>query len=519
MKLTLKKLILSVALLSVILTLLSSIIAGYRVNQSTLINGTLETNRVYAQKLSTLTDDFMDRTLQTLAVSADEISSHFDDANASALFLQEAERLKKQTNTFNSVVITRADGIVIATSPQTLEIVGMKLESQGSLQALKEKKPIISEPYLSVTGRIIVFISQPIFNQSGDYLGFVGGSIYLMEDNILNELLGEHFYNDGSYVYVVNDEGRILYHPQKERINEVVANNEIIEQLKKGKNGAERLINSKNKDMLAGFSYIPTAHWGVVSQRPTDVALLPSQKLIHQMLITALPFLILSLLLIWFISNRIADPLNKLADHAKDTTEDWELEEMKDVQAWYYEAVELQKAMLNNLRFFQNKVNFFIHESTTDPLTGLVNRRSMDEKVHKWITNNQSFSLILLDIDRFKRVNDTYGHTVGDQVLKFVAEELHKVTTSSDVCCRYGGEEFIMLLPGVSKQDAVEVAEKLRSTLENTISPCGEVITISAGVASYPDCATHIMELIETADQCLYKAKESGRNQIICAEC
>ena len=148
-KLTLKKLILSVALLSVILTLFSSILAGYRVNQSTLVEGTLETNRVYVQKLSQLTDNFMERTLQSLAVSSTEISHYFDDDEASELLMNEANRLMKQSNTFNSVVVTSADGVVLATSPQTLAIVGKKLNSPGSVQALKERKPLISKPYVS----------------------------------------------------------------------------------------------------------------------------------------------------------------------------------------------------------------------------------------------------------------------------------------------------------------------------------------------------------------------------------
>lgn len=518
-KLTLKKLILSVALLSVILTLFSSILAGYRVNQSTLVEGTLETNRVYVQKLSQLTDNFMERTLQSLAVSSTEISHYFDDDEASELLMNEANRLMKQSNTFNSVVVTSADGVVLATSPQTLAIVGKKLNSPGSVQALKERKPLISKPYVSATNRLIVFISSPIFDQSGTYLGYIGGSIYLLEKNILNELLGEHYYKDGSYVYVVNEEGRLLFHEDKTRINEVVTGNSVIEKIKKGQSGAERVTNTKGKDMLAGYGYIPTAKWGIVSQRPTEVTLQPSRQLLNKMLLTALPFLLLSLILIWFISNRIADPLKKLADHAKDSTDNWQMDEMGKVQAWYYEALELQKAMLNNLRFFQNKVNFFIHESSTDPLTNLVNRRAMNEQVHEWIQAKQPFSLIILDIDKFKRVNDTYGHPVGDLVLKFLAVELKRVARPQDICCRYGGEEFILLTPGLDQQEAVLVADKLRSTLEHTPSPCGDIITISAGVASYPQCSTHIVELIEIADGCLYEAKNTGRNRVVSADC
>ena len=200
MKVSLKYLILFVALLSVALTLISSITSGYRVNQESLIENTLETNRVYAQKIAYTTDNYLKTTLQTLAYSAKDIAGYLEQEDSEALLFRETERLFNQTSTFNSVIVTSATGKIIAASPETLNIVGKDSDSPGSSQALEEKKPLVSKPYTSITNRLIVFISHPIFDGKGNYLGYVGGSIYLLEENILHELLGEHFYQDGSYV-------------------------------------------------------------------------------------------------------------------------------------------------------------------------------------------------------------------------------------------------------------------------------------------------------------------------------
>ena len=181
---------------------------------------------------------------------------------------------------------------------------------------------------------------------------------------------------------------------------------------------------------------------------------------------------------------RIAHPLQKLGRYAESSMKKDQTEKIEDVHAWYYEAIQLEKALVKSLSFLEDKVNYFIHESTTDPFTGLVNRRSMDEQTKKWAEDETPYSIIMFDIDRFKHVNDTYGHSVGDEVLKYLAAEMKEVSRNQDVCCRYGGEEFILLLPETTMLEAFEVAERLREKLETTISPSGEAITISSGIAS-----------------------------------
>lgn len=515
MRLSLKYLIALVALLSVILTMTASIFSGYHAEQQSLIDSTLETNRAYAEKMARTTDGFLSSTLQSLKLSGQYIASYMDSEYVDDYLIPEANRVREQTNTFNSVTIVNKDGEILATSPQTLDLMGKELDSVGGKQALKKREAFISQPYVGLTNRLIIFISHPILDENGKYLGLVGGTIYLKEDNILQEVLGEHFYENGSYVYVVDQSGRIIYHQNHERVNDIVLENPVVKQIQLGKSGAMELVNTKGIEMLAGYATIPITNWGVVTQRSKKESLAPSVTMIKEMVKMTVPFIIISLMIILYIAHQIANPLTKLASYAESSTENNQEEKINKVRAWYYEAIQLKKALNYSLNFFQDRVNFFIHQSTIDPLTKLKNRRAMDSYLKEWTEQEIPYAVLIFDIDKFKRVNDTYGHAMGDEVLKYLAESMLEVTRKEDICCRFGGEEFVILLPETDQKAAFQIAERLRKKLESTISPCGEIVTISIGIATCPQDGTHPAELLELADQCLYEAKRTGRNRTV----
>lgn len=158
----------------------------------------------------------------------------------------------------------------------------------------------------------------------------------------------------------------------------------------------------------------------------------------------------------------------------------------------------------------------------TDPLTGLYNRFALFERMHAAIAEidaGEAPSLIMLDIDHFKAINDTHGHLIGDRVIRFVAETLQNNIKGKDSAARYGGEEFTVLLPATPSRGAEAVAETIRKAVAaaqlvraDNKKPLGK-ITLSAGVATYQS-GEDIMELINRADQALYRAKAAGRNRV-----
>lgn len=154
-----------------------------------------------------------------------------------------------------------------------------------------------------------------------------------------------------------------------------------------------------------------------------------------------------------------------------------------------------------------------------DPLTGLYNRRFLDEKIFDEVERakryNRHLSVILADLDHFKRINDRHGHQKGDLVLQSVAEIIKKTLRHNDVAARYGGEEFCIILPETSLETAKQVAEKLKENVENQVKKkCGIPITISLGVASINNKNNTPMKLVQAADHAMYCAKNAGRNRV-----
>ncbi len=161
--------------------------------------------------------------------------------------------------------------------------------------------------------------------------------------------------------------------------------------------------------------------------------------------------------------------------------------------------------------------------SLTDALTSLHNRRYLEKIIEDEFQVDQgplpSVSTILLDIDNFKQYNDQNGHVAGDYLLKDLASVLKRSTRKTDRLVRYGGEEFLILLPETSKADAAGVAEKIRAAIESSQfhlpdgCPASQV-TVSVGVATMPEDASHVEQLIKTADDLLYRAKREGKNRV-----
>lgn len=152
----------------------------------------------------------------------------------------------------------------------------------------------------------------------------------------------------------------------------------------------------------------------------------------------------------------------------------------------------------------------------TDPLTGMKNRRYFSESllahIAKFHRSGDPFSIALIDIDRFKSINDTYGHPVGDLVLTELAQLLNSSSRETDVTARLGGEEFVMLLAGADEVNAIHIAERLRTVIQMT--PMGNLhITASIGVATMTSEDSDD-KLISKADQALYRSKTSGRNRV-----
>ena len=186
---------------------------------------------------------------------------------------------------------------------------------------------------------------------------------------------------------------------------------------------------------------------------------------------------------------------------------------------------ELQR-MKNELEKTNDEVSRQNHElrflASRDPLTSCLNRRAFFECFETALAEarerGQSLACIMADIDHFKSINDRFGHATGDKVITSVAEVLRSVLRGNDLVGRYGGEEFCVILPGLSRDDAVLAAERVRRKIREGFGARFESevrVTISLGVASLEDGASTVLELVNQADNALYGAKECGRNRVM----
>ncbi|WP_258229965.1 GGDEF domain-containing protein, partial [Klebsiella pneumoniae] len=187
---------------------------------------------------------------------------------------------------------------------------------------------------------------------------------------------------------------------------------------------------------------------------------------------------------------------------------------IKGINAWYAEADRLKKALLTNVKVMMKRVNTLNEVAVKDPLTGVNNRLGFSNKTKDY-TQGSGASVIAIDVDFFKKINDFFGHGVGDEVLISLAHVINSCCRSEDIVCRFGGEEFVIFLPNTSVVTAERIAERIRSVIESTVFTNDLRVTISAGVATQTAPLSGIDFLLKNADDALYQAKGEGRNKVI----
>jgi len=191
---------------------------------------------------------------------------------------------------------------------------------------------------------------------------------------------------------------------------------------------------------------------------------------------------------------------------------------LHETSQWQSECQQLQQK-LTDIEKLKNRIR---EQAIRDPLTNLFNRRFLNEFMERELAlarrNQKPLALVMLDLDHFKQLNDQFGHQTGDQIIELVAKHLLRQSRRSDILFRYGGEEFLVMLPNTSAQQARHLAETWRTQIEQSQVFSKEQslsVTISAGIACYPEHGTTSFNLIQAADQALYQAKAAGRNQVV----
>jgi diguanylate cyclase (GGDEF)-like protein len=282
-------------------------------------------------------------------------------------------------------------------------------------------------------------------------------------------------------------------------------------------------------EVVGSLKRIPRAKWAVISEIPTEAAF---QQILRFRNITLL--MVCGLMLgvgftAYQLGIRIVGPLERLIQGAAEVADGdlavdlpsakGEVGELTDVFNHMVERLRLGRQELDAMNETLRQKNEELERlSTSDSLTGLYNRRYLTQRLAEELVRSYrhkgSFSVLMADVDEFKKYNDAFGHPAGDEVLRKVAGILLNSTRSEDCTARYGGEEFAVLLTGTSGDVANEVAERIRARVEAQ-QFAGRKITLSIGFAEFPANGQTAEEVIANADEALYAAKRAGRNRVI----
>jgi diguanylate cyclase (GGDEF)-like protein len=515
-RLDLARLILWMCLFFVFLALGNSLYASYRVQHTLLLEHSREANGLYAEKLAQVTETFFRSSGDVLKSSALDLSDAQPDPGSARA---ELEQLADVTRAFNAVMVVDASGTVVAALPDHTAKAGATLKTPEGRKLLEAREQtVVSSPFKNEAGNWMIMLAHPTFSSDGVYTGFIAGQIHLRDGNGLQTALGEHHYKDGSYIYVVDDAGSVIHHPSMAAIGASYLERPAVDAVLRGERGTFIATNGNGIEHLLSYAPVGLLGWGVVAVRPTQAALSSLGELFWRTLSFALPLFMLSLLGIWWLTRLIARPLQELAEVAANLDNRDNFSRIRFVRGWYYEAALIRKGLLRGFSAVGLRLRKLHREGATDLLTGLMNRRGLNVAIRDLTDGGRNVAAVVFDVDYFKSVNDTHGHAVGDEVLKAIAAVSRDHARSEDVVARTGGEEFLVLLPDTGLESARRFAERLRQTIEQTRFPIPEKVTISLGIACYPEHGSDIMSVLMAADDALYEAKSKGRNRVYLAQ-
>ncbi|ANQ53781.1 diguanylate cyclase [Thermosipho sp. 1063] len=375
-------------------------------------------------------------------------------------------------------------------------------------------------PYKEIkTGEWLISISKALYHNK-KISGVISIDTNLDQINQLINKKDEKF--KSLYSYIIKD-GIIIFHPKKSLLFKKF-NDLTNKDIKFSYAFGNFEYKFKNQNKMAYYTNLPTVGWTVITAVDKREILL---KIFLKILFAFSFVIITSIFMGMWISSiarkKIINPLISLKENVINITNNRKLKKTdypnNEIGIIANEIEKITQTELYKKNIELSQLNEKLKElSIKDKLTGLYNRHKTDEELNRVYYNFQkygkTFSILLIDIDKFKNINDTYGHLVGDKVLEKLANIFKNTLRKTDIPSRWGGEEFLIILPETDLQGAYNIAEKLRKKVENTEFPENIKLTISIGVGNINEYNT-IKELLNETDNKLYTAKKQGRNKTI----
>ncbi|MBD9419164.1 GGDEF domain-containing protein [Achromobacter sp. ACM04] len=502
-KIGLLAVLVALAVLSVAVGFSNAMYSSYQVQKAQIIKNALAANHARAEKLAEVIDVYLDALHRQARNTASQLSASMGKPQA---LQSELQRLADQIDSLHAVMLADAEGRIVARSPtgqladaKILRLADLGVSAPGP-GAWVTKTPGAQAATLVVT--------EPVEDASGSPLAYLAIAITLDAGSGMDRIIGDRDEIAGMSVFLVGSNGDVLY-----RRHAPAGALDLASIAPARQGGAALYPQANGGAVLTGYAPLAKGDWAVVAQRSQDQVLSPLRELLGDALRSALPAIALTLLLVCGLAYAIAAPLSRLT-RAMIAGKSGGVD-VERLNAWYAEADTLRDAVQLTLNQHQDEVGRLNTQALTDPMTGLLNRRAMTNVLDAYAADGTSMAVIAMDLDHFKRINDSFGHMTGDKVLIALADVIRAGLRDQDRAFRVGGEEFIALLPMRSAAQACEVAERLRTAVARRLMPdsVGRV-TVSIGVALWPQDGESAAEVIQRADEALYESKQTGRNRV-----
>lgn len=520
----------------VCMTVLPMVVAmgiAWQANERVLKQSVVERNTKIAHEIASELDFKIAEKIRMMKLIANSSDVRSMDANRQSMVLKEAARLHPDVQL---IVMANKEGRQIARwDDKPVENINY-MDREYYHRLLATKDTVVSDVLVAKsTGRPGVVVAEPVRADNGELLGLLIVNIDLEK---LIQALNQAKIGRTGYAYVVNQSGKVIMNPDMGLILNGQDESALppVEAVIKGRTGWTE-YEANGKERLAAYSYAATAKWGIIAQQPMDEAMREVTDLKGISLLILLLSSVVAVGIAFLLGRKLAKPLMKMVESIKQDASGQIV--IKDMQiASNDEIGTLARAfreMANKIQTLVNTLEDKVQERTAqlskakermehlaqvDYLTNIYNRRfifdKLEQETRRCRQTQGTFAVIMADVDHFKTINDTYGHDCGDVVLKEVALTLQKNVKGTDFIARWGGEEFLLLLTDIGREDAGMVAERIRKAVEDNHFLYHNIplkVTMTLGVALYRN-GMDMDEVIKQADIAVYKGKARGRNRV-----
>ena len=429
---------------------------------------------------------------------------------------------------FEKLMVLDLDGKVVATSATEVTPVPLPADWQ---QLLKSDNQIVGNAYWDPkSGRAKLIVAVPAQRADGRLLGAFAAELNLAPVQLV---LRSFAPDSAGAVHLVNARGAAI--ASSDGVTEQIIKNPIppptMKKLREQARAPFAYTSFGGREVIGTLEYVPQVSWLVISEISGDAAFQQVRRFRDVALLVIAFLLIAVTLSAYRLGRLIARPLDRLTKAAGEVAagdlavdlpaapgggEVGYLTDVFNHMVYRLREGRLELDRINETLLKKNEELELL--STTDSLTGLSNHRSLmkrlDDEVARFKKDKHGFSVLVGDVDHFKQYNDAFGHPAGDEVLQRIAEIMRGSTRKGDCCARYGGEEFVIVLPNTAIADALDTAEHIRARVAAKKFN-GRKITLSIGVASFPEDADDAETIIAVADEALYQAKREGRDRTV----